>query len=70
MHRINDMGYSLILIGVVLSGLVGLILLEPDFGTSMSRHRDRRGGDGLCGWTQLHGILGAVVCALPPSRFW
>jgi cell division protein FtsW len=36
MHRINDLGYSVLPIGIVVSGLVGLILLEPDFGTAMS----------------------------------
>jgi cell division protein FtsW len=36
MHRINDMGYSLLPIALVVGVLVGLILLEPDFGTSMS----------------------------------
>ena len=36
MHRMNEIGYSLIPIGVVVVGLVGLILLEPDFGTSMA----------------------------------
>ena len=36
MHRINELGYSLLPIGVVVVGLVALILLEPDFGTSMS----------------------------------
>ena len=36
MHRINTVTYSLVPIGLVLCGLVGLILLEPDFGTSMS----------------------------------
>jgi cell division protein FtsW len=36
MHRINDIGYSLLPIAVVVVSLVGLILLEPDFGTSMS----------------------------------
>src|SRR5207253_926757 len=35
-QRINERGYSLIPIGVVVVTLVGLILLEPDFGTSMS----------------------------------
>ncbi len=34
--RINDIGYSLLPIGLVVGALVGLILLEPDFGTSMS----------------------------------
>src|SRR5882724_3829154 len=36
MHRINELGYSLLPIGLVVAMLVGLILLEPDFGTSMS----------------------------------
>ncbi len=36
MTRINEIGYSLLPIGLVVGALVGLILLEPDFGTSMS----------------------------------
>jgi cell division protein FtsW len=36
MHRINEVKYSLVPIGVVVAVLVGLILLEPDFGTAMS----------------------------------
>ncbi|MGE5243864.1 MAG: putative lipid II flippase FtsW [Betaproteobacteria bacterium] len=36
MHRINDVGYALVPIAVVVACLVGLVLLEPDFGTSMS----------------------------------
>ena len=36
MHRINEVRYSLVPIGVVVAALVGLILAEPDFGTSMS----------------------------------
>jgi len=36
MHRIDEVKYSLLPIGVVVVALVGLILLEPDFGTSMS----------------------------------
>jgi cell division protein FtsW len=36
MHRIDDVRYSLLPIGIVVTVLVGLILLEPDFGTSMS----------------------------------
>jgi cell division protein FtsW len=34
MHRINEIGYALAPIGIVVMGLVGLILLEPDFGTA------------------------------------
>jgi cell division protein FtsW len=36
MHRIDDLAYSLLPIGIVVGALVGLILLQPDFGTSMS----------------------------------
>ena len=35
MRRVNEIGYALLPIGLVLVGLVGLIMLEPDFGTSM-----------------------------------
>jgi len=35
-HRINDLGYSLVPIGLIVGGLVGLILLQPDFGTAVS----------------------------------
>jgi cell division protein FtsW len=36
MHRVNEIGYALTPIAVVVLGLVGLILLEPDFGTAAS----------------------------------
>jgi cell division protein FtsW len=35
-HRINELSYSLLPIGVIVGGLLGLIMLEPDFGTSVS----------------------------------
>ena len=35
-HRINELGYALAPIGLLVGGLFGLIMLEPDFGTSMS----------------------------------
>jgi cell division protein FtsW len=35
-HRINEVQYSLLPIGVIVGGLAGLILLEPDFGTAVS----------------------------------
>ena len=35
-HRINELGYSLLPIAVIVGGLTGLILLEPDFGTAVS----------------------------------
>lgn len=36
MHRIDELSYSLLPIGIVLGALVGLILLQPDFGTAIS----------------------------------
>jgi cell division protein FtsW len=36
MHRIDELSYSLLPIGIVVGTLVGLILLQPDFGTAMS----------------------------------
>ena len=35
MERIDDVGYSLVPIGVVLGAVVGLVLLEPDLGTAV-----------------------------------
>ena len=35
-HRINEVGYSLLPIALIVGGLVGLILLQPDFGTAVS----------------------------------
>lgn len=36
MHRIDELQYSLPPIGIVVGAMVGLILLQPDFGTAMS----------------------------------
>jgi cell division protein FtsW len=36
MHRIDDLSYSLLPIGLIVGLVVTLILLQPDFGTSMS----------------------------------
>jgi cell division protein FtsW len=36
MHRIDELSYSLLPIGIVVGVLVGLILLQPDFGTAIS----------------------------------
>ena len=36
MHRINEVRYALAPIALVLTLLIGLILVEPDFGTSAS----------------------------------
>jgi cell division protein FtsW len=36
MDRIDDLRYSLVPVGIVLGGIVGLILLQPDLGTALS----------------------------------
>lgn len=36
MHRIDEVGYSLVPIGIATGLLAGLVLIEPDFGTALS----------------------------------
>lgn len=36
MHRIDELSYSILPIGIVVGVMVGLIILQPDFGTAMS----------------------------------
>jgi cell division protein FtsW len=36
MHRIDELSYSLLPIGIVVGAMVAFILLQPDFGTAMS----------------------------------
>jgi cell division protein FtsW len=36
MHRIDELSYSLLPIAIVVGGMAGLILLQPDFGTAVS----------------------------------
>jgi len=36
MHRIDELSYSILPIGIVVGAMVGLIILQPDFGTAMS----------------------------------
>src|SRR5204862_4986159 len=64
MHRIDELAYSLMPIAIVVVLLVGLILLEPDFGTSMSL--------GLIALVMVFAagrdyryIAGAALCAAP-----
>jgi cell division protein FtsW len=35
MHRVNELKYSLLPIAIVIGGLVGLVLIEPDLGTAI-----------------------------------
>ena len=65
MHRINEVGYALAPIAIVIAALVGLILLEPDFGTSMSLVAIAGVMVFAAGLNYTY-IVGAVLCALPP----
>jgi cell division protein FtsW len=64
MHRINEIGYALMPIGIFLACLVGLILLEPDFGTSMSLLAIAAVMVFAAGLNYTY-ILGVVLVALP-----
>jgi cell division protein FtsW len=64
MQRINEVGYALLPIGIVVVALVGLILLEPDFGTSMSILIIAAVMVFAAGLNYTY-ILGAALCALP-----
>lgn len=64
MHRIDEVGYSLLPIGAVTAVFVGLILFEPDFGTAVSL--------GLIAAVMVFAagldyryILGAALAAMP-----
>jgi cell division protein FtsW len=64
MHRIDDLKYAVAPIALVVVGLVGLILLEPDFGTSMSLALIAAAMVYAAGLNYRY-IMGAALCALP-----
>jgi cell division protein FtsW len=64
MHRVNEVKYTLAPIGIVVLGLFGLIILEPDFGTSMSLVAIAAVMVFAAGLNYRY-ILGAALCALP-----
>ena len=68
MHRINEVNYALLPIAVVVGGIVGLILLEPDFGTSMSLLLIAAVMVFAAGINYRY-IAGVVLCALPAVAF-
>jgi cell division protein FtsW len=63
-HRINEIGYSLLPIAIVVCGLVALILLEPDFGTSMTLALIAAAMVFAAGLSYAH-IGGATLALLP-----
>jgi cell division protein FtsW len=68
MHRINDAGYALLPIGIVVGGLVALILLEPDFGTSASLVLIAAVMVFAAGVNYRY-IAGVALCSLPVVAF-
>jgi cell division protein FtsW len=64
MQRIDDIGYSLVPIGLVVAGFAGLIVLEPDFGTAMSLVIIAGVMVFAAGLSYRY-IVGAALCALP-----
>jgi cell division protein FtsW len=64
LHRINDVGYALLPIGIAVGCLVGLIMLEPDFGTALSLVLIAAVMVFAAGLSYRY-IVGAVLVALP-----
>src|SRR5262245_40845178 len=64
MHRIDELAYSLLPIGIVVFGLVALILPEPDFGTSISLLLIAAVMVFAAGLDYRY-VAGALLCALP-----
>jgi cell division protein FtsW len=67
-HRIDDVRYALAPIALVVLGMVGLILLEPDFGTSMSLAAIAVVMVFAAGLNYTY-LLGAALCAAPAVAF-
>jgi cell division protein FtsW len=64
MHRIDEVSYSLLPIGIVVGVLMGLILLQPDFGTAMALLLIVVAMVFAAGLNYRH-LVGTVLVALP-----
>jgi cell division protein FtsW len=64
MHRVNELKYSLLPIGIVVGALVGLILIEPDLGTALSLLAVVGAMVFIAGLSYRY-IFGAVLLAVP-----
>jgi cell division protein FtsW len=64
MHRVNELTYSLLPIALVVGGIVGLILIEPDLGNAMSIVLVVGAMVFIAGLSYRY-IAGAVLLALP-----
>jgi cell division protein FtsW len=63
-HRINELTYSVLPIAIVAGALVGLILLQPDFGTSVALLLIVAAMVFAAGLHYKY-FIGSVLCALP-----
>jgi len=68
MDRIDDIPYALVPIGVVVGGLVGLILLEPDLGTAVTLLLIAVSMVFAAGLSYRY-VVGAILCGLPIIYF-
>jgi cell division protein FtsW len=68
MHRIDEVSYALLPIGILVVALVGPILLEPDFGTSMALVAIAAVMVFAAGLNYRY-ILGVVLAVLPAICF-
>ncbi|HEX7793259.1 MAG TPA: putative lipid II flippase FtsW [Vicinamibacterales bacterium] len=64
MQRINELGYGLLPIAIVVGALVGLIVIEPDFGTAMTLALIAAVMVFAAGLSYTY-VLGAILLALP-----
>jgi cell division protein FtsW len=68
MHRIDEIPYALAPVGLVVGGLVGLILLEPDLGTAMTLLLIAIAMVFTAGLSYRY-IVGAMLCGIPVVYF-
>ena len=68
MHRINEIKYAIAPIGLLVLALFALIILEPDFGTSMSLVVIAAVMVFAAGLNYRY-IFGVTLCAIPPMAF-
>ena len=68
MDRIDEIPHALVPIGVVVGGLVGLILLEPDLGTAMTLVLIAVTMVFAAGLSYRY-VVGAILCGLPVHLF-
>ena len=68
MDRIDEIPHALVPIGVVVGGLVGLILLEPDLGTAMTLLLIAVVMIFAAGLSYRY-VVGAILCGLPVIYF-